>query len=780
MPKQPINLEPTREPGQYSLDLPTYFARILPPWGQPSWAEAAFWRNFVKTQPVAQDAKEFLISNLVSMDWMIVAKEDSQRDELKSEIKYYTDLFNHLGNMDYVRYVEWVAGDILDLPFGGASEVGRQGDRPSGRVLWVLPLDGATLFPTLNEDFPVGQRLADAPYQDVYFPYWAIDRAYYSPRQEIRREGYGMAVPEKIYLAMVALGRGDAYYANLLLDTPEAGILDLGDMAKESALQWVDSFRSMLAGIDPLKIPVLYEHNNEVKYIPFGRPPTDLMFDSITAKYASIICAGYGISTGDIGLSNAGESGGNTLAGSIRDERKTRRTGLGRLKKKLKAHLDFLLPPTLEMKYIDYDDERSLTIGRARMANATAFGQMIGNKYITPQEARLQMIADGMITIAIPEEIPPDVVDVVPAGNPPTRDRQIGFNQSPSLGGHGDVVAQRAQYLNDMQEKDQLQTLLQSSFDSMVKRASDTDLQKLVKIAIKYVYPQVTIVNKSLSVEEKTVWKSWYGDVIYDQAEEVPELVQQALTAVDDNLDKELNSEGDWWKPDLKEEAIIAIYLMAYRSAIEQSAHQMAYQLFMQGLVSSPDLNQPFDVKNNPNVRQQVGLLTQALISNLILGSKYFIRRSILATVKDALTEQDIQDRLDQGIDIETIIEDNVFVDKIVQKVRTEMLSLLKERSLIDADFEIGNIENLAITESYRRAGLNLKHWVCYGPDPCELCIENQSNGYVPMDFVFKSVYGDGIHGPRAHTHCHCGLEYNDEDLRQAFEDGDFQIWYGE
>ena len=87
---------------------------------------------------------------------------------------------------------------------------------------------------------------------------------YISPRPDIKREGWGLAPPEKTYLALEMLNRGDYYYANLLIDTPAAGILDLGDMAQDSAEEWVKAWRKMLTGIDPFKIPVLYEHANKV------------------------------------------------------------------------------------------------------------------------------------------------------------------------------------------------------------------------------------------------------------------------------------------------------------------------------------------------------------------------------------------------------------------------------------------------------------------------------------------------------------------------------------
>ena len=153
--------------------------------------------------------------------------------------------------------------------------------------MWLELLDGGTLFPYPNNDWPVGQYIREAGMTTpIFFPKHAINRVYYSPETYIKMEGWGIAPPQKIFLALELLNRGDKYYANLLLDTPEAGILDLGDMAEKAAKEWVEAFRTMLGGIDPLKIPVLYEHNNDVNFIPFGKPPTDLMFDRVTAKYA--------------------------------------------------------------------------------------------------------------------------------------------------------------------------------------------------------------------------------------------------------------------------------------------------------------------------------------------------------------------------------------------------------------------------------------------------------------------------------------------------------------
>ena len=426
---------PTTKTGQRSLE-PVYFNRVLPQWNKPGWLTGNEWRKLVEMQPTALACRDTMNANIANLEWSVEARDTNMRDDLKGEIEYYTQLIEHGSDLDYVGLIEWIGKDAQDLPFGGAAEVIRENDDPEGRVLWVLPIDGATCYPTDNYRFPVGQQFNG---NEVYFPYYAINRLYISPRPQIDRRGWGVAPPEKIYMALQMIGRGDVYYANLLLDTPQVGILDLKDMAKDSAEEWVKAWASMLGGIDPFKIPVLYEHTQAAEFISFTRSPTELMFDKALAKYVILTCAGYGMSTSDIGLPST-SSGGETLAGSIRQERRTRRTGYALMKKKWISFWNNILPPSLEFKFIDLDDEVSVAQGRARLASATAFNILITSGAITPNEARQQLVADGLFTITMPEDIEggDQPVSVQPKGNN-TNSNMLGKPIAPSQGGYGEV-----------------------------------------------------------------------------------------------------------------------------------------------------------------------------------------------------------------------------------------------------------------------------------------------------------------------------------------------------
>ena len=449
---------PTRQTGQRSVE--PYLQRIIPQWNRPDWLTGKAWRKIVEMQPTALACRDTMNANISNLEWAIEARDSTQRDELKPEIQYYTKLIEHGGELDYVGTVEWLGKDAQDLPFGGAAEIIREGDVPDGKVRWIIPLDGATCYPTDNYKFPIGQRyLSD----EVYFPDHAIDRIYISPRPEIDRKGWGMAPPEKIYMALVMLARGDTYYSSLLSDTPQVGILDLIDMSKDSAEEWVKAWQSLLGGIDPFKIPVLYEHEKKAEFISFTKSPTELMFDKALSKYVILTCAGYGMSTSDIGLPST-SSGGETLAGSIRQERRTRRTGYALMKKKWVAFWNKILPENLQFKFIDLDDEVSVAMGRARLASATAFNILLTSKVLTPNEVRAQMIADGLMTITMPETIDggDQPVETAPKGNN-TNSNMLGKPISPSQGGYGEVksIIQEEQDLLTIDKE--TETMLQNS-----------------------------------------------------------------------------------------------------------------------------------------------------------------------------------------------------------------------------------------------------------------------------------------------------------------------------
>lgn len=766
---------PTKEKYQKSQESEVmYFWRILPPYVQPDWILANRWREIVASQPVATICKETLISNFLALDWSIQARDTNQRDELKKDIEYYTKFLTDSGDLNYSEHVEWVLQDLLDLPFGGASEIGREGDKPEGKVLWIEPLDGSTLFPTLNNDFPVGQRIEVAPLDVVYFPKHCINRIYMSPRTRYQRKGWGVAPPEKIYLALELLKRGDIYYANLLLDTPQAGILDLSDMEKESAEAWVDSYRSLLNGIDPFKIPVLYEHEKPANFIAFGKPPTDLMFDRISLKYAAIIAAGYGMSLGDIGMSVA-SNGGETMSGTIRQERRTRRTGQAVIKKKMVEYFNRILPETLRFVLVDYDDELSVAMGRARMANATAYGTLIDKRTLTPKEARLQMIADGLITIPIPEDPPEE--DFPPMLSPlgtPERPGMLGNPKAPSQGGYGEGVAGVGKSaVND------LRALMKQNLDSIAKRADDPHLEKLIRKVAPRVFAQVKVAASELSERsDYDQWVAWHELAL--TSSDVEEDVRQAMEVVCAAADPPLEEE-DWWQLDLSDDDVLAILLSAYLLSLRSSADELIRELYLNGYLASPYLDPSINFSlTNEWVLRQLSEYAADMVRNINDGTKYYLKRILVRSIRDGLSEADILAKIRAGADIDSILSDNTFMQRMADSVRQDLARLTEDRLKSIISYEISRAENQAYLDQYKRVGLKTKAWEHVGADePCEHCTENMKAGYVPLDYEFRSSFGT-CEAPPAHPHEHCHIIYNRSELYSLASQGKFNIWTGD
>lgn len=453
-PKQVVRIE-TRD-GQQSApggNLANYFMRNVPVYNPPAWQEAEVWRRFVEKQPVAAICRDTMANYLNSLDWTIVARDSEKRDELKPKIKHYTKLFER-GNayyydIDFASHIEFLVKDLFTLPFGTASEIGRLDDDPNGKVVWIRPLDGGTLAPTLNFDFPVMQVAPGTGLNPVFLPRKFVSRVFLSPRTELAREGWGYAPPERIWRAIDMLYAGDSYYSQLLLNTPEAGILDLVDTDKTTALEWVASAKDIMMGISPLKIPVLYEHTTAAKWIPFGKPPSEIMYDSTTMKYAAILCAGYGLTLSDIGFPTS-SGGGETLAGTIRQERVSKSSGKSIAKVKIKAYFDRILPDSLKFMWIDYDDERNVSKGRARLASAQAAQIWIDKKIFTPNEVRQQSMADGLVSEDFPEEVDPndpgfpeDPILGVAGRTGGSKTKTLGNPKPPSSGGHGEKIPQQ-------------------------------------------------------------------------------------------------------------------------------------------------------------------------------------------------------------------------------------------------------------------------------------------------------------------------------------------------
>lgn len=635
---------PSKEKGEINIQLPEWLWRGVPRWMQPEWLHANTWRAAVALQPFAVVCRETIISDYLALDWQIDAKDSDMRDELKSEIDYYTEFFTHTGEFSYEEIIEWIGKDLLDIPFGTAAEVGRENSEPTGRVVWIDPLDGGTLFPTLNKKWPVGQYVREIPGElPVYFPWFSINRVYMSPRTELKRKGWGMAPPEKIYLGIQLINRGDKYYANLLLDTPEAGILDLGDMEQAAAEEWIKAWKELLTGIDAFKIPVLYEHNTEVKYLPFNRSPHELAFKDVITKYDALVAAGYGISLSDVGIQVA-VSGGETLAGSIRQERRSKKTGFARFGAKMVQFWNFMLPDTLKYATIDQDDEQSVAKGRAILSNATGYGQLVDKRVFTPGEVRRMMIADGLVSVNVPEEVPEDEFpDELLMGGNGTNERtgMLGKPVSPSQGGHGEV-----------------KSLIEKEIERIVN-IEDVRLRRLIRSAIDPIF----VLTKEAIGEfgrpgEIEAWNDWIDELIWGETlEEMPELAVTSTANARSKLKKSMQGD-EWWELSIDSALVVADLKDIFDEAVEAKLSQEHLLKYEKGEVDELEPELQIDESHYDGF----GEIVSQSLSEFWETIPERIQNCVISGTRKALSSEIIANDVAKSLDTQEIINDNTLV----------------------------------------------------------------------------------------------------------------------
>lgn len=795
------------EPKQKSLELPTYLTRVLPAWQTPQWMEADRWRRVVYNLPVAIDCRDALIDDLVASDWEVRAKNPKEEDTLADDIKHYTDVLSpNMGHAvrGFDPWVEKGGQDLLTLPIGWNNEIVRFPDgrgplsrpHPTGHVAWIAYIDGATMYPTYDKEFPMAQRIRQDATNVVYFRRDEMARSLSRPRPELERWGYGMPPPEKIYLALTLLFRGDQYYANLLLDTPEAGVLDLMDMSEKSAREWIQSLKTLFEGIDPFKIPVVYEHTVAAKWIPFGRPPTEMMFDTTYLKYAQLVTAGFGLTLTDIGMGDPQR----TLAGSIRDERRSRRSGFATTRESVKQMIqNEILPDYLEFAWIVKDEEAQVQRGRAFVLYAQGLKLAKEAGFIKPREGQAQLVKDGHITVEVepPEENPP------PAAPPPFGGL-VGKETDrvpASEGGMGDITSRAelgderiAAAPRDSGTYDQMAQALRDAFAGMLHNADRPRLMRLTKAATRALFPDVSRVLIALSEiepdwdEEAPIsgWLEqralmWFGEP--SEFDEFPDV----LRARDDLLEElEHLLDGDpWWAvPEKAAEAVKVITRIAYEEGATIAAQAAWTFLYTEGLTDSPDIiGLNFNLQN-PETLIELEEKAALLVRRVNDGTKYYLKRIIIGGVEEGLASPDIARMIQDGADAETVLRDAGYSEAVIRRALEEIGSMTEARINSIVNTEIARAETEGRVGQWQHMGLTRKAWIHTGPggpnDPCPVCTLNIEAGFVPIDYLYTSVFGEATAlGPPAHPQVdHCHIEFDENELMAKA--GELEVWLGE
>jgi len=814
-----------RPEDQRAIQIPSFLNRILPYYGQPAWLEAMHWRNFVRAQPIAVICRDTLIQNMLYLDWDIVPKkpEDYGDKEIGRAIDYYKEMFEFLeGGFD--TYIELMLQDMLDLPFGSCAELGRWDDDPEMPVIWAEHIDAATLFPTGNVEYPVAQRVPDVPGVQVVFPDHAVNQMQVSPRPEIRLKGWGMAPPQKVYIAIDMLYKGDQYYWKLLLDTPEAGILDLMDMSEEEVDDWLVSFRDIMGGIDGFKVPILHSHEQPAQWIPFTRPPNDMLYNETYLKYAQIVAAAYGLRLSDIGLEEA--KGQGTLAGVIRGERQTKRTGRAMVKSKTENHFNYMLPEDLKFIWKDKDVEDTIERGRAMFQMSQGLTSAIDGGLIDQAEGRAELIASGtMETELDPNKVP----------EKPEPEMPFGMDEfSPAVAGAGESVDEQKAKADAAQQQQvpvaqggrggqkpfqtkafpeateplkrdeaaimrDMDAIITPGLTGIANSAGDIQLRRLIKAATRQMFDDMALKIKSLTDDQiEDFWLPEMQAATWDQPNELESMfVRRGIEEAKEVLERHL-ADDPWWSMAslLDKDAIMRMFVEAYELGLEDEAIMIARTLYEEGVRSSPAL---MGIEFNLTNKKTLGLLERSaadLVTNVDSGTKYFLKRMITSGVRQGLSTDKIAEAIRDGDKAERILRRDDFIQNVIETIRGGLIDMTDYRAKSIVHTEIKRAENMGILDQIIKTGLTTKIWEHMGPrgitpkgneHPCPICDENEKLGAVGVGYVYKTVFksggmnGEGGElGPPGHPgECHCRLFHEQDDLLKKLSTGEFAPYTG-
>lgn len=408
-------IEKARQPKAQQVPSDIFITRGLFRFYDPSSLSPEQWR-LVAREPVNKMAQRFIQREVSSLAWEITSKKknDARVDDYYER---WEDIFED--GQGFIVWLSRMVEDACTLTFGAASEVGRDGED----LAWVQHVDGATLAPTYNRKTPYVQINPDNWMQRIYFKRGELVRLQINARPEIRWKEYQVSPTEDAFLSIEALSKIYLYYMQELTDTPAMGILDLMDLTGEEAKKWAKNFREMMQGVDPLKIPVLYDHSAPANWIPFNRSPADLNILELFKRFAEITLAKYGLSIGDLRLFEH-ES---TKAGERVSQLVTERSGIGYWAALFEDYITKILPSGLIFAFKQPRPERDKLEAETQAVRIDMLQKAAGGKQLVSvkdavEEAKALEIFMTEVTPKEEQEGPPPGLAGLPGqpGGPET------------------------------------------------------------------------------------------------------------------------------------------------------------------------------------------------------------------------------------------------------------------------------------------------------------------------------------------------------------------------
>lgn len=239
-----------------------------------------------------------------------------------------------------------------------------------------------------------------------------------------------------------------------------------------------------------------------------------------------------------------------------------------------------------------------------------------------------------------------------------------------------------------------------------------------------------------------------------------------------DDLEKMIASERWFLLPDSISDAIYQAYIEAFSVGAISAISDVA--------ALHPYLEVGLDFTlTNPATLAQLEAQAAELVARINDGTRYYLKRMLVSGVEQGLSSPDIVDLIKQNVGLDEIIKQGDFIDGIIAQIKADFPSLTTQRLDSIVNTEINRAETSGRVKQWGEMGLTKKQWAT-DQAPCDLCSANEALGYVPMDYLYNTVFGDNVaDGPPGHPgECHCHVKFDEDELMGKADS--LKVWTGD
>lgn len=694
------------------------------------------WRRMIGGAPIVRACVQTLVMQATGLSWSIQGDDEEAK-------AYFTKLLETADTHDgggWEVFSSRVLKDTLEVPFGGAAEIGTF---PDGVVAWLSHVDGATMVPTYNQRFPYAQM---DPFQGTMHPVTftpdQIGRVRWQAQTDLRVYGWTITPVQDCLPAIQGLLRADRFWQSFLLDTPPAGILDIPGFDEQEARSWYESWKTMLTGPDAFKIPVLYGRERDdgkaapAQFIKFAESPGQMEMKGLLKIYAEEVTACFGMTLGDLGL--FGQE--LRLAGATKLMELSKRQGLAKLLRGVKAMIDLMvLPDGLEFIWAEMDLEDELKKAQSKEVSARKIRSLVDSFVLTPGQGRRVALAE--------EVIPPDILTeeeiAADEGNPETKEEDVEITDEELEGDNaptGEGVADDLEQRISEESQEQIQAFPTNS--KWARKMAATAEKLLAKPRRGFTRARASALIT-------------LGMAAFEKEERSFALVARTAADARKALERALN-QTNWWKSPRLVDEVTGILVNAYTEGATAQIKTIAAARIKAGL-AAVDIT-TFNL-TNPAVLKLITERAGEFIKFIDDGTRNAIVNAVMRGVREGVSSPEIA---------KSILADTS---------RKALVETFKNRSLSIVNTEINWAESHAALQEQEELGLTKKRWESIPGIRCPICEANTKQGAVKVSFDYQSVFGTTKAPPAHPSVCHCYITFDKSELKKLGNDVGF--WFG-